>query len=122
MFATPGTPRETGYFSMEADRKSQYPERRVHPTGSYRAIGFGDLAGDPPVLLDLARSYLVLEAAFVARRRNRAPGQTSQALLTTLYCSTDLLCRGGDAVKNMAHSASFHSCEKIALLKPGTKQ
>ena len=34
---------------------------------------------------------------------------------------TDRLCRGGAAVKNLAHSASFHSWEKIAPSKPGIK-
>src|SRR5437588_7513016 len=31
-------------------------------------------------------------------------GQSSQAVLTTLYRSTDLLCCGGAAVKNLAQS------------------
>ncbi len=38
-----------------------------------------------------------------------------------LYGGQDSLCRRGAAVKNLAHSASFHSCEKIAPSKPGTK-
>lgn len=47
----------------------------------------------------------------------RTPGTTrqlSQALLTTLYCSTDCLCRCGASVKNLTHSASLHSRERIA--------
>jgi putative SOS response-associated peptidase YedK len=38
-----------------------------------------------------------------------------------LYRSTDRRCRGGAAVVNLAHSASFHSLEKIAPSKPGIK-
>jgi hypothetical protein len=49
-------------------------------------------------------------------------GQSSQALLTTLYRSMDLLCRGGAAVKNLAQSASLHAGENNAPSKPGTKQ
>src|SRR5205814_10529456 len=48
-------------------------------------------------------------------------GQSSQALLTTLYRSTDRLCRGGAAVKNLAQSASLHAGENNAPSKPGTK-
>ena len=35
---------------------------------------------------------------------------------------TDCLSRSGAAVKNLSHSASFHSKEKIAPSNPGTKQ
>ena len=49
-------------------------------------------------------------------------GQSSQALLTTLYRSTDRLRRGGAAVKNLAQSASLHAGENNAPSKPGTKQ
>jgi len=38
-----------------------------------------------------------------------------------LYRSTDCLSRAGASVKNLAHSASFQSLEKIAPSKPGTK-
>src|SRR5205823_609460 len=48
-------------------------------------------------------------------------GQRPQALLTTLYRSTDRLCRGGAAVKNLAQSASLHAGENNAPSKPGTK-
>src|SRR5262249_54886638 len=44
-----------------------------------------------------------------------------QALLTMLYRSTDCLSRCGDAMKNLAHSDSFHAGEKTAPSKPGTK-
>src|SRR6516165_3596791 len=50
-----------------------------------------------------------------------APAKGPQALLTMLYRSTDCLCRRGAAVKNLAHSASFHSREKIAPANPGIK-
>jgi len=38
-----------------------------------------------------------------------------------LYRSTDRLCRCGAAVKNLAHSASFHSLENNAPSNPGIK-
>ena len=50
-----------------------------------------------------------------------ALGQGPQALLTTLYRSTDCLCRSGAAVKNLAQSASLHAGENDAPSKPGTK-
>src|SRR4051794_37452295 len=49
-------------------------------------------------------------------------GENSQALLTILYCSTDRRRRAGAPMQNLAHSASFHSNEKSAPSKPGTKQ
>jgi hypothetical protein len=42
--------------------------------------------------------------------------------LTTLYRSTDCLCRSGAAMKNLAQSASLHAGENNAPSKPGTKQ
>jgi len=39
-----------------------------------------------------------------------------------LYRSTDDLCRAGASVQYLAHSASFHSREKIAPSNSGTKQ
>jgi hypothetical protein len=39
-----------------------------------------------------------------------------------LYRSTHRRCRGGAPVKNLAHSASFHSKENNAPSKPGIKQ
>src|SRR5207248_7814512 len=56
-----------------------------------------------------------------ARSRIGASAQRSQALLTTLYCSTDCLCRRGAAMKNLAQSASLHAGENNAPSKPGTK-
>jgi hypothetical protein len=38
-----------------------------------------------------------------------------------LYCSTDCLSRGGAPVTTLAHSASFHSKEKIAPSNSGIK-
>src|SRR4029077_8682762 len=49
-------------------------------------------------------------------------GKRPQALLTLLYRSTDCLCRRGAPMKNLAHSASFESLDKIAPSKPETKQ
>src|SRR3712207_4372182 len=39
-----------------------------------------------------------------------------------LYRSTDRRRRAGAPMENLAHSASFHSNEKSAPSKPGTKQ
>jgi hypothetical protein len=50
-----------------------------------------------------------------------APGQRPQARLTMLYRSTDCLSRRGAPVKNLAQRASFHSREKTAPSKSGTK-
>ena len=50
------------------------------------------------------------------------PRKAPQALLTMLYRSTDRLRRCGAAVKNLAHSASFHCMENNAPSKPGIKQ
>jgi hypothetical protein len=41
--------------------------------------------------------------------------------LTMLYRPTDRLRRRGAPVQNLAHSASFHSKEKIAPSKSGIK-
>src|SRR3954454_12945394 len=62
--------------------------------------------------LPLANSLLVDAVALCER---------SQALLTILYHSTDRLRRRGASMKNLAHSASFHSTEKIAPSKAGIK-
>ena len=45
-------------------------------------------------------------------------GEASEAFLTMLYRSTDCRCRCGAAVKNLTHSASFHSREKTAPSNP----
>src|SRR3954447_13495699 len=50
-----------------------------------------------------------------------ALGQAPQALLTMLDRSTDRRSRAGAPMKNLAHSASFHSDEKSAPSNPGTK-
>ena len=50
-----------------------------------------------------------------------AARQVPQARLTMLDRATDRLCRGGAAVKNLAHSASFHAWEKTAPSNPGIK-
>ena len=41
--------------------------------------------------------------------------------MTMLYRSTDRRCRRGAPMVNLAHSASFHSQDKIAPSNPGTK-
>ncbi|MGD9711369.1 MAG: transposase [Thermomicrobiales bacterium] len=48
-------------------------------------------------------------------------GECPQALLTILYCSTDCRCRAGAPIKDLAHSASFHSWPNNAPSNPGTK-
>ena len=50
-----------------------------------------------------------------------ALGKRPQALLTILYRSTHRLRRASAPVKNLSHSASFHSREKIAPSKHGIK-
>lgn len=50
-----------------------------------------------------------------------ALGQNPQALLTMLYRSTDRLCRAGAPMKNLAHSASFHSWLNNAPSNAGTR-
>src|ERR1700679_3816680 len=81
--------------------------RRSGPLGASRKIGdgrpflpLGDCLGIDPM----------------------SPGKRPQALLTMMYRSTDCLCRCGAPVKNLAHSASFESIDKIAPSRPGTKQ
>lgn len=44
-----------------------------------------------------------------------------QVLFIILYWLTDCLSRGGAPVKNLAHSGSFNSEEKIASAKSGIK-
>src|SRR3990167_5055875 len=77
-----------------------------------RRPGTGRQIGDGAALLPL-RDRLLVDPV--------APGKAPQALLTMLYRSTDRLCRCGAAVKNLAHSASFHSREKTAPSNPGIK-
>ena len=48
-------------------------------------------------------------------------GKRPQALLTTLYCSTDCLCRRGAPMQNLADSVSLHSVDMIAPSKSGIK-
>src|SRR3954453_23984242 len=57
----------------------------------------------------------------IGMARRQAVCERSQALLTMLYRSTDRLRRRGASMKNLAHSASFHSTEKIAPSKAGIK-
>src|SRR5208283_4055617 len=78
-----------------------------------RILRPGRQIGNRAPLLPLCDGLLVDPIAF---------GEPPQALLTMLYRSTDRRCRRGAAVKNLSHSASFHSVEKTAPSKPGIKQ
>src|SRR3712207_3741962 len=77
-----------------------------------RLLGTGALVLDRGALLPL-RDRLRVDPV--------APGQHPQALLTLLYRATHRRSRAGAPMKNLAHSASFHSNEKSAPSKPGTK-
>src|SRR3954468_13069999 len=77
-----------------------------------RLLGTGALVLDRGALLPLGHRLRVDAVAL---------GQHPQALLTMLDRSTDRLCRAGAPMKNLAHSASFHSGEKNAPSNPGTK-
>src|SRR5271166_474393 len=77
-----------------------------------RILRPGRQIGNRAPLLPLCDGLLVDPIAF---------GEPPQALLTMLYRSTDRRCRRGAAVKNLSHSASFHSVEKTAPSKPGIK-
>src|SRR3954471_1823045 len=81
--------------------------------GRARLLGTGALVLDRGALLPL-RDRLRVDAV--------ALGQHPQALLTMLDRSTHCRRRAGAPMKNLAHSASFHSNEKSAPSKPGTKQ
>src|SRR4028119_1892452 len=77
-----------------------------------RRLGAGPLVIRRGALLPLGDCFLIDAVAL---------GERPQALLTMLYRSTDCRSRAGAPVENLAHSASFHSDEKIAPLNPGTK-
>jgi hypothetical protein len=73
----------------------------------------------------VGRSAMELRFRHLATVFGLMPWRLASALrlsLTTLYRSTDRLCRGGAAVKNLAQSASLHAGENNAPPKPGTKQ
>src|ERR1700730_12550164 len=76
----------------------------------FRALRSGRQIGDRAALLPLGDGLRIDAVAL---------GQRPQARLTMLYRSTDRLCRRGAAMKNLAHSASFHSPENNAPSKPG---
>src|SRR5579871_2396991 len=75
----------------------------------------------------LRTGLAVIEGSALPPLRNRlrvdpvALGESSQALLTILYCSTDCRCRAGAPVEYLAHSASFHCRPNNAPSNPGTK-
>src|SRR5437763_3454239 len=80
--------------------------------GRARLLGTGALVLDRGALLPLGHRLRVDPVA---------PGENSQALLTMLDRSTHCRRRAGAPMQNLAHSASFHSNEKSAPSKPGTK-
>src|SRR3546814_20471772 len=77
-----------------------------------RVFRAGRKIGDGRAFLPLRNRLLIDPVAL---------GQNPQALLTTLYRSTDCLCRRGAAVSNLSHSASLHSMENNAPSKLGIK-
>src|SRR5215213_9280840 len=81
--------------------------------GRARLLGTGALVLDRGALLPLGRGLRVDPVAL---------GQHPQVLLTMLDRSTHCRRRAGAPMQNLAHSASFHSREKGAPSKPGTKQ
>ena len=93
----------------EGENDRLFPNRQHRGGGLSRA---GRQISDRAALLPLGHGLRVDPVAL---------GQSPQALLTTLYRSTDRLCRGGAAVKNLAHSASLHAGENGAPSKPGIK-
>src|SRR4029079_10045508 len=80
--------------------------------GRARLLGTGALVLDRGALLPLGYGLRVDAVPL-----RKAP----QALLTMLDRSTHCRRRAGAPMQNLAHSASFHSGEKSAPSKPGTK-
>src|SRR5918912_4546599 len=78
-----------------------------------RLLGTGALVLDRGALLPLGYGLRVDPVAL---------GQYPQALLTMLDRATHCRRRAGAPMQNLAHSASFHSNEKSAPSKHGTKQ
>src|SRR3954466_10861587 len=122
MQARAGQVRDRGLEGIEAIIERQ---QRVPPKGNHEG-------------LFLAREHrgarLLRAGAFVLDRGALLPlgdrlrvdpvalGQHPQALLTMLDRATHCRRRAGAPMQNLAHSASFHSREKSAPSKPGTKQ
>src|SRR3954467_6427950 len=75
-------------------------------------LGSGGPVGNRATLLPLGDGFWIDAVA---------PGQHPQARLTMLDRSTHRRRRAGAPMKNLAHSASFHSNQKSAPSKPGTK-
>src|SRR3954471_6365947 len=76
-------------------------------------LGSGGPVGNRATLLPLGDGFWIDAVA---------PGQHPQARLTMLDRATHRRRRAGAPMQNLAHSASFHSREKSAPSKPGTKQ
>lgn len=70
----------------------------------------------------------ILDRCSLAPLQNRfwidpvAPAQLRGRSLRSLYCCSDCVRGRGAAVTYLAHSASFHSAEKIAPSNAGTEQ
>src|SRR4051812_40126799 len=100
-------------------------QQRVPPKGNHdglllerehrgvRLLGAGAFVLDRGARLPLGHGLRVDPVAL---------GQAPQARLTLSDRSTHRRRRAGAPMKNLAHSASFHSNEKRAPSKPGTKQ
>src|SRR5438045_8162910 len=99
---------------MRSDRPCDAPrvgspillDRQHRRAGLFRA---GRQIGDRTALPPFRNGFRVDAMAL---------GQAPQALLTTLYRSTDRLSRRGAAVKNLAQSASLDAGEDSAPSKP----
>src|SRR3954447_14897788 len=122
MQARAGQVRDRGLERVEAiiERQERVPPKRNHDGllldrqhRGARLLGAGALVLDRGALLPLG-DRLRVDAV--------PPGQAPQALLTMLDRSTHRRRRTGAPMQNLAHSASFHSNQKCAPSKPGTKQ
>src|SRR3954454_22743264 len=113
--------RDRGLEGIEAvvQRQQRVPPKRNNDGllldrehGRARLLGTGALVLDRGALLPLGHRLRVDPVAL---------GQAPQALLTMLDRATHCRRRAGAPMKNLAHSASFHSNEKSAPSNPGTK-
>src|SRR5215212_4914741 len=114
--------REGGLEGIEAiiERQERVPpkgnDERLFLEREHRRLGLlgsGGPVGNRATLRPLGDGFWIDAVA---------PGQHPQALLTMLDRATHCRRRAGAPMENLAHSASFHSNEKSAPSKPGTKQ
>src|SRR4051812_2290288 len=114
--------RDGGLERVEAVVQRQ---ERVPPKGNHdgllldREHGRGRLLGTGALVLDRGA---LLPLGYGLRVDPVALGQHPQARLAMLDRATHCRRRAGAPMQNLAHSASFHSGEKSAPSKPGTKQ